>query len=98
MSSNISWKDKTFDQILTTVRKNENSTIITAKNMHLSPPLKIYRKETNSNVKTKSSKLGITINSFETPNGYIVPVNGNTNNSLLTTMDLKNDVSENCSR
>ena len=64
----ISWKGKTFDQILTTVRKNENSTIITPGNMHLAPPLKIYRKETNSNIKTKSSKLGITINSFEIPN------------------------------
>jgi hypothetical protein len=62
MSSIISWKGKTLNQTLTTVRKNENSTIITAENMHRSPPLKIYRKETNSNVKSKSSKIGITIN------------------------------------
>lgn len=96
MSSNISWKGKTFDQILTSVRKNENSIIITAENMHLAPPLKIYRKETNSNVKTKSSKLGITINSFEIPNGYTVPTNGNTTNSLLATMDVKVNGNESC--
>ena len=64
--------------------------------MHLAPPLKIYRKETNSNIKTKSSKLGITINSFEIPNGYTVPINGNTTNSLLATMDVKVDGNENC--
>jgi hypothetical protein len=96
MTSIISWKGKTLNQILTTVRKNENSTIITAENIHRSPPLKIYRKETNSNVKSKSSKLGITINSFEIPNGYTVPINGITNNSLITTMDVKVDGNENC--
>ncbi len=97
MSTNISWKGKTIDQILTTVRKNENSTIITAENMHLSPPLKIYRKEINSNVKIKSSKLGITLNSFEIPNGYTVPINGNTNSTSLTITDIKVENGENCS-
>lgn len=62
---------------------------MTAENMHLAPPLKIYRKETNSNVNKSSSKIGITIKSFEIPNGYTVPVTGNTNNSLLTPAQIK---------
>jgi hypothetical protein len=47
MSSNITWKDKSFNQILTTIRKNKNDSILTPRNMHNAPPLKLYRKEIN---------------------------------------------------
>ena len=90
MSSFVSWKGKTLNQILTKVQKNENSTIITPGNMHLAPPLKIYRKETNYNTQSKSSKMGITINSFEIPNGYIIPTNINIINSTIATLDVIN--------
>ena len=47
MSSHTTWKDKSFNQILTTIRKNKNDSIITPRNMHNAPPLKLYRKEIN---------------------------------------------------
>lgn len=88
MSSHVIWKDKTFNQILTTIRKNDNNTIISPANMHNAPPLKIYRKEISPSITVKSSRIGITINSFEIPNGYTMPVNG-ISNSPTTYLDMK---------
>lgn len=88
MSSHITWKDKSFNQILTTIRQNKNDSIITPRNMHNAPPLKLYRKEINSST-SKSSRLGVTINSFEIPNGYIIPINGSASNLLTAALDAK---------
>ena len=98
MTSHVIWKDKTFNQILTTIRKNDNHTIISPANMHNAPPLKIYRKEISPQNTIKSSRIGITINSFEIPNGYTIPINGNSNSSPTTYLDMKiNDDKNVCS-
>ena len=87
MSSHITWKDKTLSQIITTFRKNENTGIITGENLSKAPPLKIYRKELSPSSNFKSSKIGISINAFETPGGYnISDVDGN---NSATTLDIK---------
>ena len=89
MASNISWKDKTFSQVLTSINKNKNGTIISRRNMHNAPPLKIYRKEIPIlTVPSKSSRLNVSISSIDTPNGYTnsssIPINAST-----TTLDAK---------
>lgn len=87
MSSHVIWKDKTFNQVLKTIRKNENNSVISHENLHNAPPLKIYRKEITSSNTNKSSRLGITINSFEIPNGYTSHVNDISNNLPTTYID-----------
>jgi hypothetical protein len=75
MSSNISWKEKSLYQIISSVKMNTNSTIISPENLHKSPPLKIYRRESTPHLKTNcSSRLGITIRQLENPNGYVSSV------------------------
>lgn len=87
MSSHINWKGNTLTQIVATVRKNENSSSLTGENLKRAPPLKIYRKEIPSSLDCGSSKLGITINALEIPNGYIVSNVSDTN--FTTTLDIK---------
>lgn len=69
-TSNQSWKGQNFTQIISSIQLNKNSSILTPYNLTLPPPLKIYRKEILP--VTNSSRLGITIRSLETPNGYII--------------------------
>lgn len=75
VTSVISWKDKTLVQILASIKKNENTMILTKGNLHNAPPIKHYRKEiqftANATNPTKSSKLGITIHSFDRPGGML---------------------------
>ena len=83
MASNITWKDKTFSQVLTSINNNKNGTIISRRNMHNAPPLKIYRKEISIlTVPSKSSRLNVSISSIDTPNGYTnsvsIPINAST--------------------
>ena len=89
MASNISWKDKTFSQVITSINRNKNDTIISRRNMYNAPPLKIYRKEIPIlTVPIKSSRLNVSISSIDTPNGYTnsssIPINAST-----TTLDAK---------
>lgn len=89
MSSHISWKDKTFIQVITSINKNKNGTIINRRNMHNPPPLKIYRKEIPVlTVQSKSSRLSVSISSLETPNGYTNSSSIPTN-AFTTTLDAK---------
>ena len=60
-TSIISWKEKSLTQIIASIQKNKNDTIITKYNLKNAPPLKIYRKEI-FNPSSKSSRLGISIN------------------------------------
>jgi hypothetical protein len=87
MSSHIKWKGQTLNQILTTIHRNENTTIISGENLKNAPPLKIYRKEIDPSKTSKSSKLGITINAFEIPNGYRMGYERD--NSCITALDVK---------
>lgn len=93
-SSIISWKDKTLVQIVASVQMNENNTILTKRNLHNAPPIKHYRKEIQSTTNVnpmKSSKLGMKIDSFETPGG-ILKTKENVINSTLATFSNEKDV------
>lgn len=86
----FSWKAQTFNQIIKTIRKNENNSVLSTRNLHLAPPLKIYRKETTPSTTIKSSRTGITINDFDSPNGTsVVSRKYITQNSSIATLDTK---------
>ena len=81
MSSIVSWKDKSLTQIVASIQKNTNTSTIDKYNIRNAPPLKIYRKEI-SEPSNKSSRLGVTIRSFDMPNGT-TKTNVNVGNSLV---------------
>lgn len=71
--SYISWKDKTFTQVTSLLRKYQN-TSTTTPNMYSAPPLKLYRREIAS-IDSKcngSSRTSNRIHSFEIPGGYSI--------------------------
>jgi hypothetical protein len=73
-SSNIQWKGKSFGQITTLIQKN-NSIVpdINKELLFKSPPLKIYRRETNTAVKkTSSEKRSTSIDLLNRPGGALV--------------------------
>jgi hypothetical protein len=84
-TSFIHWKAKSLTQILASVQKNKNDTTIAPRNAQ---PLKIYRKEISepSNI---SSRLGVTVNSFEIPGGSKISNQIVGPNSLVTYINEK---------
>lgn len=92
-SSNVSWKDKSLVQIVSSVQMNENNNILTKTNLHNAPPLKHYRKEIQFlKNPLHSSKLGMTIDSIEKPGG-ISKTSETVFNSTLATFSNEKDVS-----
>ena len=83
MSSNFSWKEKSLIQIVSSIRMNQNSTIISPGNLRNPSPLKIYRREIGTNTKCSTSKLGITIRTLESPNGYSISETNNLDDNLI---------------
>jgi hypothetical protein len=71
-SSSVSWKELNFTKILASIQMNKNSTILSKENLKNAPPLKIYRKEIGKPNDNTTSRIGITIKSFEIPNGYLI--------------------------
>jgi len=94
----VSWKNQTFTQIIASIQLNRNDTIISPYNLRRAPPLKIYRKEiSRNNQSSQSSRLGIRINAFETPNGYSISKTSDSND-LVTVLDVKETgLKDNCS-
>ena len=82
MQHSFSWKEQTFNQILASIQLNKNKTILTPYNLKNAPPLKIYRKEIGVPTNNTTSRIGITINSFEIPNGYYTPAKSSLNNTV----------------
>ena len=69
---NISWKGKTFNQVVAGLKKNTNTFSTTSyRGFFLAPPLKHYRREianTNANCKTRAN---ISVDAFSQPGGTI---------------------------
>jgi hypothetical protein len=85
-TSFIHWKEKTLTQILASVQKNKNDSITAPRNAQ---PLKIYRKEIFE--PSSSSRLGVTINSFEIPGGNRISNQIVGPNSLVTYVNEKSN-------
>lgn len=67
---NISWKGRSFNQIVAGLRRNSNSTIIQKHNLHAAQPIRHYRKEI-ANVSV-CSRASISLDDFTSPGGTIV--------------------------
>jgi len=69
---NISWKGKTFNQVVAGLKKNTNTFSTTSyTGFFLAPPIKHYRKEianTNANCKTRAN---VSVDAFSQPGGTI---------------------------
>ena len=72
MPPNYSWKGKTITQLMSSIQKNKNNTILTKINLDKSQPLKIYRKEIASTPIHSVQRTGISIDEFNSPNGSII--------------------------
>ena len=67
---NISWKGRSFNQIVAGLRRNSNSTVIQKQNLHAAQPIRHYRKEiANASV---CSRASIKLDDFTSPGGTIV--------------------------
>jgi hypothetical protein len=67
---NISWKGRSFNQIVAGLRRNSNSTVIQKQNLHAAQPIRHYRKEiANASV---CSRASISLDDFTSPGGTIV--------------------------
>lgn len=70
----ISWKNKSFVQIVSSIQKNKNDSIQTPYNLKNAQPLKHYRREifnSNNIPLNTTSRLGITIDSINLPMGSL---------------------------
>jgi hypothetical protein len=72
MPPNYSWKGKTITQLMSSIQKNKNNTILTKINLDKSQPLKIYRKEIASTPINSVQRTGISIDDINSPNGSII--------------------------
>lgn len=96
----FSWKGQTFNQITTTIQKNnatigaqDGSTPINLRNYFKSRPLKIYRREIATNAPARCNyRTSLRIDEFNSPNGYIIS-NSNNDTGLENTLDI--NLSEN---
>ena len=93
-SSNISWKGKTFNQITTSIQKN--NALIGLKggseNLFKSRPLKVYRREIASitNNQHCNVRTSVSIDELNRPNGYLVySTNVNNDKGLVNAMDIQ---------
>ena len=65
-----SWKGRTFNQIVTKLKKNKND--MTSTNIFLSPPVKQYRRELVMTDSCSWSSANINMNDFNVPGGTVV--------------------------
>ena len=68
---NISWKGKTFNQVVAGLKKNTNTFSTTSyKGFFLAPPLKHYRREI-ANTNTCKTRANVSVDAFLQPGGTI---------------------------
>jgi len=66
----ISWKGRSFNQIVAGLKRNTNTTVIQKSNLHAPQPIRHYRKEiANASV---CSRASISLDDFMSPGGTIV--------------------------
>lgn len=90
----FSWKGQTFNQITTTIQKNNatigaqnGSSTTNLRNYFKARPLKIYRREIASNPpSTCNSRTSVRIDEINAPNGYVTSNYNNT--GLVNTLDI----------
>ena len=88
---NVSWKGRTFNQIVTKLKKNKND--MTSTNIFLSSPVKQYRRELITTDICSWSSATINMDDFNVPGGTIV--NSATNRGIFTVdINLPNDTTE----
>ena len=88
---NASWKGKTFNQIITKIKKNKND--MTSTNIFLSPPVKHYRRELAMTDICSWSSANISMDDFNVPGGTVV--NSATGRGIFTVdINLPNDMTE----
>lgn len=88
---NVSWKGRTFNQIITKLKKNKND--MTSTNIFLSPPVKQYRRELVMTDTCSWSSANINMDDFNVPGGTVV--NSGTNVGIFTVdINLPNDTTE----
>jgi hypothetical protein len=87
MTSYISWKGQTFNQITTNYKQNKNSG---RSNLFNAPPIKLYRKEIayDASSSTTCSRRMVSIDEINQPGGSIIqPIGGQNYNGLVNTLD-----------
>lgn len=73
LSPFLSWKGKTFGQIISSIQKNENTSTMEGKLLFQAAPLKIYRREiVTKPLQTQSSKISTSIELLEQPGSALV--------------------------
>jgi hypothetical protein len=88
---NKSWKGRTFNQIITKLKKNKND--MTSTNIFLSPPVKQYRRELMMTDVCSWSSANINMDDFNVPGGTVV--NSATGRGIFTVdNNLPNDKTE----
>ena len=91
----FSWKGQTFNQITTTIQKNNatigaqnSSTTTNLRNYFKARPLKIYRREIATNSPSRCNyRTSLRIDEFNSPNGYIISKSYN-DTGLENTLDI----------
>jgi hypothetical protein len=98
----ISWKGQTLTQITSSIKKNPGNfatSSINNRNLFLSPPLKIYRREIANPFNTGGCpyRASLSIDVFDRPNGSIINSSSEEKNGLANTLDntLSNNNCEN---
>ena len=85
----IPWKGKTFNQITSSIQKNEIDTNLSETNYFRARGLNIYRREIANTTTPCNSRTSIKIDEFNQPNGYLIyESNDNNNKGLANTYEI----------
>lgn len=69
----IAWKGKTFNQITSSISKNNNTMNMEGRLLFQAAPLKVYRREITSQSSVPANpRISSSIDLFDRPNGYLV--------------------------
>lgn len=84
----IPWKSTTFQQLTSTIQKNQNLEGNDGDNYFRAGPLKIYRREIAANIPENAScsRISSSIDELTRPNGYVV---SNAGEGLVNTLNAK---------
>ena len=69
------WKGRTFAQVTSIITKNKETTYPSSATRYLfnARPLKIYRREIATVTAPRCSRISVSIDELNRPNGYLVP-------------------------
>ena len=85
----ITWKDRTFNQIHSSLQKNQRSITTNNRSFFSAQPLKIYRKEiANTGSTNCNSRSSLSIDAFNRPGGTIINSKSSNHNGLVNTINM----------